>query len=380
MEHNNISSENVTNNDVNASDAPGTTLSTMFYDEFIDTLVNKAQIRLNEKGYVYQNIKINERDGDKTISIIFPCDSSDDAYGMSCLSRYAWETYNAQIENAITNNDADFDPQELMTTIVNELVESYNQSHIDFIKSSSALKQFDEKMHDDEYLLSHVYPGIFNTSADFNGSFYEDKMQMTYPGNNSLKYIFSVFDVNFGLSTFLASDTLKDHNFDANNFLQTSLVNLNNIALKHLTVTHLDEVLVKNLLPFEVANTYVKHLAADVNNIIPDYNTGVYVASFNDVPLSVSSILLSRTAMLRVSKVLKAKNKVLFIPLSDSDALVKCIDDCESYDMPSAKFMDAVTKIINPQDIHNPMLPTLTAPILYNVITGDFEYHTATST
>ena len=91
MEHNNISSENITNSNIGTSDTPGTTLNTMAYDEFIGTLVNDAQIRLNEKGYVYQNIKITERDGDKTISIMFPCDDSDDAYGMSFLSRYAWD-------------------------------------------------------------------------------------------------------------------------------------------------------------------------------------------------------------------------------------------------------------------------------------------------
>ena len=350
----------------------------MSIDEFIDDIITRTKQALNIKNYVYQDINTDTLGNEKVIIMDFE-NSGEHKFAAKISVIYAYENYKRILKE---NKDPDFDPEHLLDALSDELAELYNAHYINYLKNATAYANFENNLHNADFILSHIYPELIDSNA-LNDQFDNSELfKLPYSDDKpNLNYEFVILDYNKQIGTKLKNDNEAIKNIDLNKLIQQSIINLNSNILKYITIENIDEAIVKHMLPFELSNRFVKTLAYNLNQKMTEFQQKFHIVSLQ-APLISSSILLSRTAMLHVSKTLKAKRKILMIFLTDTDIIAKTIDPDENAsntvnktakDYIDNDFIDAVTKIISDDTPASINRPSISKPIIYDVITGDFE-------
>lgn len=346
----------------------------MSIDAFAQEIIDRLPAAMDVKGNVYNNIHfeyLNANNNVKIPSIIIEYPEanaiqSDDKTpivnaSFNCIPAY--KHFKAFFEDGNTDPDS---VDECISDLAEQLADSYTVQHISYIKHAATLNAFVENMNDTEYVLNNTYPElvdseIYNQDPTNYGLCYSK----TYDNGLNLDYIFSVVPPKSTFATNIFTDSPVLNEVSSKELIEKAIMNLNTKILEWIDVKPLTEIFVKNLISFEMPEDAFRQIMQSIKND-PDIKLdhAMHIVSI-DAPVSVTSVLLSRTGLLYIAKMLGAKNKLQFFPINRNEIAVRKADT----DDESIRQTDA-DKLINDFMAHNdPSRLVLSRMLTYDIQT-----------
>ena len=354
-----------------ADDAVTTTGGKLDIDGFAKAITDRLPGIFETRGYVYGRIRIEsapKADNSlvPTIHVEMPdlkgndiCFFVDNKYSQYCT---AYEDDNVDIE-------------ECLDEMASQLGEAFNAENIKHIKYSAGYDKLVESLDNDEFLLSHAYPELIDTSrisieADdkFGRWITAPLMPDVNPdGLPDLAYAFQVM-ADDGTMGIRLRDGSREFTPDFIAAVRDqALVNLNGYILPHLVTMNSVEFQVRMSYPIELPMEIQRRIVADLKERV---TIPTFAVMLDKTPLAASAVLLSRTAMLKVAKYIGANKKIQVVPFHISGFLMLSADDPEKT-IPIEKAEETVRELI---DANPDKARTLLArPLIYDVITGSIS-------